>query len=154
MTGTAFFPGLGRISVAGLSIDSLESMLNTRYATQVVRGAAVQVTMTRELTLYGSVRAPGVYAASPGMTILGFVAKSGGQTSAGASPEAHLETADGRRFLLPREARLGTIEMHRTDALVLAEQGFLQRNASTIGAASLFVSMLSTLVSVALLVSR
>lgn len=153
-TGTAFFPGLGRVQVLGLTTDSLEVLLNAQYAAQVVRGAAVQVTMQRELTLVGAARLPGVYAASPGLTILSFVARSGGQISQGEVPPLRLEKADGSRYLLPREARLGSIDIHRNDALVVAEQGFFQRNQAFITGASLVVNMISTLVGVTLLVSR
>lgn len=151
--GTAFFPGLGRIAVAGISLDSLEAMLNARYAT-LVREPAVQVTMNRDITLYGQIRSPGVYAADPGMTMLALVAKAGGQTSSGASSEVILETSDGRQLLLPREARLGTLDVHRGDAVRFADQSFFLRNATTIGASSLVITTLSTLIGLVLLVSR
>ena len=156
--GTAFFPGLGRLHVAGLSADSLEALLNARYA-MLVKEPAVQVTMQREVTLLGQVRLPGVYAVDPGSTLLALAARAGGQTgingTAGSGTmELRLETADGRRLLLPREARLGAIDVHKTDAINLAEQGFFNRNASTIQASSLVVSTLSGLIGLILILSR
>ena len=65
-----------------------------------------------------------------------------------------LETADGRRLLLPREARLGTIDLHRSDAINLVEGGFFTRNASAIQASSIVVSTLTALISLILIVSR
>lgn len=156
--GTAFFPGLGRLHVVGISVDSLETLLNARYAT-LVREPAVQVTMQREVTLYGQVRTPGVYAVDPGTTLLALSARAGGQTgyngNAGSGTlSVRLETADGRRLLLPREARLGTIDLHRSDAINLVEESFFTRNATTIQASSLVVSTLTALISLILIVSR
>jgi protein involved in polysaccharide export with SLBB domain len=148
--GTAFFPAIGRVAVVGLTLDSLETFLNTRYSTQVVRNAAVQVSMTREITLYGFVRAPGVYASDPGVTILGLIAKAGGQASASLSnnPMIYLELADGRRLQLPREARLGSLDLHRRDAVFLDEPSFFVRNSTAIFATSVIVNLIGALISI------
>lgn len=156
--GTAFFPGLGRLHVVGISVDSLEALLNARYAT-LVREPAVQVTMQREVTLLGQVRIPGVYAVDPGSTLLALAARAGGQTgyngnSGSGSLEVRLETADGRRLMLPREARLGTIDVHKTDAINLVEEGFFNRNATTFQASSVIVSTMTALISLILIVTR
>jgi protein involved in polysaccharide export with SLBB domain len=152
--GSAYFPALGRLRVSGLTIDSLETELNVRYSTLLRGDPGVQVSMSREITFYGQVRAPGIYAMEPGTTLLGLVARAGGQTGALATPTLTLETSEGRRFLLPRGARLGGLDVHRTDAIYLAEEGFFLRNASTIGATTVVVQMLSTLVGLLVLVSR
>jgi protein involved in polysaccharide export with SLBB domain len=152
--GTALLPGLGRVPVAGLTSDSLEGLLNARYAEKVVRGAAVQVTMQREITLYGAARAPGVYAAPPGMSILSFMARYGGTQAQGEMPDVFLETADGRRLALPKEARLGTIEIHRSDALIVAESSWFVRNQNAITATSLVISMVTTILTLGFAVSR
>jgi polysaccharide export outer membrane protein len=151
--GTAFFPGIGRLPVTGLSLDSLEAVLTAHYA-KLIRGPAVQVSMAREITMYGSVRTPGVYAADPGATLLGLMVRAGGQATTGSTPEMRLEKADGRRFLMPREARVGSIDIHRNDAVLLADPSFFQRNATAIGATSLVVTTLSTMIGLILLVSR
>lgn len=152
--GTAYFPGVGRIVVRGMTVDSLESLLNERYATTVLRDPAVQVTMQRAVTLYGQVKAPGVYPVDPTTTLLGLVARAGGPASAGGTPEISLEKSDGRRFLLPGEARLGAIDLHHDDAVYMAENSFFVRNATTLQATSLVVTMISTLTSVVLIVTR
>lgn len=152
--GTAFFAGLGRVAVGGLTIDSLEALLNARYGT-LVREPAVQVSVQREITMYGQIRAPGVYAADPATTLLALVARAGGQSgSGGGSPEVTLEKADGRRFLLPREARLGSLDIHRQDAVYFADQSFFLRNATAIQASSVVVTTLSALLGLILTVSR
>ena len=156
--GTAYFPGLGRLVVTGITVDSLEVVLNARYGT-LVRDPAVQVTMQREVTLYGQIRAPGVYAVDPGLTLLGLAARAGGQTgtsgqTSGGGLEVILETSDGRRLNLPREARLGTIDLHRTDAIYLADRAFLARNASGIQVSSLVVTSLSAVIGLILVLTR
>ena len=150
--GSAYFLGVGRVAVAQLTLDSLEVLLNARYGT-LLRNPAVQVTMEREITVYGQIRVPGVYAVEPATTMLGLIAKAGGQSGASA-PDIVLEASDGRRLTLPREARLGTIDIHRSDAVLLSEQGFFLRNSTAMSATSLMVSMLSTLVGLILVVSR
>ena len=151
--GTAFFPGLGRVVVAGLSNDSLESTLTAAYG-KIIRNPAVQVTMQREITLYGQVRTPGIYAIEPGATLLGIMARAGGQSASGAAPEVMLEKSDGRRFLMPREARIGSIDVHRTDAVYMSAEGFFSKNASALSATSLVVSTLSTIIGLVLIISR
>jgi polysaccharide export outer membrane protein len=151
--GTAFFPGLGRVAVAGLSVDSVEALLNARYG-QLLREPAVQVVLQRDITIQGQVRSPGVYGVDPNGTLQGLIARAGGPSNANASPEIVLETADGRRLLIPREVRMGTIELSRRDAISLSDQSFITRNNSTISAASLVVSLLSTIISLVVIVSR
>jgi polysaccharide export outer membrane protein len=152
MGGTALLPGLGRVAVAGLTADSLEGLLNVRYAERVVRGAAVQVTMEREITLYGAARAPGVYSASPGTSILSFMARNSGMQ--GQMPDVFLEKADGSRMSLPKEARLGTIDIHRGDALVVSEASWFMRNQGAITAMNLVVGIVTTILTLGVAVSR
>jgi polysaccharide export outer membrane protein len=153
VNGTAFFPGIGRMAVKGMDVDSLETLLNARYGA-LVRNAAVQVTMLRDITLYGQVRSPGVYATDPTITLLGLVARAGGPASASGAPDVTLEKSDGSRLALPREARLGSIDIRRTDAIYLADNSFFVRNGTTIQAASLVVTVISTLASVILIITR
>jgi polysaccharide export outer membrane protein len=151
--GSAFFPGLGRLSVVGMTLDSLEVILTAQYG-KLIRNPAVQVTMQREITLYGQVRTPGIYSVEPSMTLMGVVARAGGQATQNSTPEVMLEKADGRRMLMPREARVGTLDLHRGDAVLLSEQGFLQKNATAISASSLIASMLTSVISLILIISR
>ena len=56
--GEAYFPGLGRVDVAGLTMDSLQMMLTTRYDKLVI-DAAVDALMMRDIVIYGQVRPAG-----------------------------------------------------------------------------------------------
>jgi protein involved in polysaccharide export with SLBB domain len=144
---------LGQIHILGLSVDSLQSLLNSRYST-LVRNSNVQVTLQREITLYGQVRFPGVYPVDPGMTTLALMAKAGGPAGAGSAPSATLERADGTRWSLPRSARLGTVEVHRNDAVYMAEESFFIRNSATIGATQVVMNLLATVVGLFVFISR
>lgn len=151
--GSAFFPGLGRVPVVGMTLDSLEVLLSTRYGS-LVREPAVQVTMQRDITLYGQIRAPGVYAADPGMTLQALLAKAGGHANANGTLTVTLETSDGRRLSLPREVRLGTVELHKSDAVQFIEESFFLRNAASIQATQVLVSTITTLISLILIATR
>lgn len=153
--GSAFITGVGRVHVAGLTTDSLESMLTTRYKT-VLREPVVQVTMQRELTIYGQVRAPGVYAIDPASTVQNLLVRGGGtQAQAGVGDfDMTLETSRGERFSMPREARLGTLDIHRSDAIRMTDPSFFSRNATNITAAQVMASVITTLVSVIVIFTR
>ena len=144
--GTAFFPAIGRVMIAGLSLDSLETLLNAKYATQVVRNAAVQVTMLRDITIYGQVRSPGVYPSDPSVTLVGLMARAGGQLSPTATvPDIYVES-NGKRLALPREARLGSVDLHRRDAIFLDEQNYFARNAAALQATSVILNVITVIV--------
>ena len=68
--GEAYFPGLGRVKVAGLTMDSLQLELTNRYDKLVI-DAAVDAVMMRDVVIYGQVRSPGVYNVDPALTVLG-----------------------------------------------------------------------------------
>lgn len=151
--GTAFFPGLGRVHVAGLTVDSVEVLLNARYSV-LVREPAVQVTMQRELVLYGQVRLPGVYPVDPGTTLVGLLARAGGPTNPGDDQGITLERADGKRLALPREARLGGVDIKRADAIRVEELNFFLRNSSNLQAGNILFATISTLLGLIVFISR
>jgi polysaccharide export outer membrane protein len=151
--GTAFFQGLGRVRVIGMVLDSVETMLNTRYA-QFLKEPAVQVTMQRDLTLYGAVRGPGVYSAEPTMTMQGLLARAGGASNNTGTIQILLERSDGTVVTLPREARLGTLTIHRTDAIRLSEESFFVRNATAIQATQIVITSLSAVIGLVSLLTR
>ena len=150
--GTAFFPGVGKMTVAGLTSDSLESLLNARYAT-LIREPAVQVTLQRELTVYGQVRSPGVYLVDPGSTLLNLTARGGGQAGSDA-PIITLETSTGQKFSMPREARLGSIDLHRQDAIYLAEPSMFARNSAALSSTTLIITSLSAAIGLISILTR
>ena len=144
--GSAYFTGLGRVPVEGLSLDSLQVMLTNRYGKLIV-DPAVDVVLERSLVVYGQARAPGIYAVDPSTTVLGLLSRAGGAQGSSRAPRITLVKADGRQFALPREARLSTMDISRSDAVYVTEDSFFARNQQTLSNASVFVSVLTSAVS-------
>ena len=152
-SGEAYFPGLGRVKVAGLTMDSLQIELTNRYNKLVV-DAAVDAVMSRDIVIYGQVRAPGVYTVDPSQTVLGLVAKAGGATGTGKSPRLTLVKGDGRQFHLPREVRLSTLDIIHGDAIYVQDESFIGRNSTNLTGATLIATLVLTVASLFILLSR
>jgi protein involved in polysaccharide export with SLBB domain len=152
-SGEAYFPGLGRVKVAGLTLDSLQMELTTRYDKLVI-DAAVDAVMSRDVVIYGQVRAPGVYNVDPSQTVLGLLAKAGGPTGTGKSPRLTLVKGDGRQFHLSREVRLSTLDIVHGDAVYVQDETFIGRNAASLSGAALIATLVLTVASLFILFSR
>jgi protein involved in polysaccharide export with SLBB domain len=146
--GEAYFPGLGRVPVAGLTMDSLQIQLTNRYDKLVI-DAAVDAVM-----IYGQVRVPGVYNADPAMTVLGLVAKAGGATGTSKSPLLTLVKGDGRQFRLTREVRLSTLDIVHGDAIYVQDESFFGRNATNLNGSTILVTLIVSVASLFLIISR
>ena len=66
--GIIQLPGLGKLSVVGLNVDSLTTVITALYDRRVVN-AIVDVGIVRSLPVLGDLRNPGVYAAEPTWTV-------------------------------------------------------------------------------------
>lgn len=141
-SGSAFFAGLGRVQVAGLSLDSLQTLVEAKYAKLII-DPAVDVQFTREVVIYGQVRTPAIVTVDQSTTVLGLLAKAGGALGTGREPVLSLVKSNGAVYTLPREARLSSIDMTRGDAVYVTDDNFFSRNASSIS--SLYI--MSTLIS-------
>jgi protein involved in polysaccharide export with SLBB domain len=145
--GTAYFPGLGRVAVQGMSLDDLQADLATRYSKMIV-DAAVDASFSREIVVYGQVRTPGVYLVDPGTTVLGLIAKAGGASGPGKSPILTLVKADGRQQSLTREARLALVNIAHGDAIFVQDDTFFGRNQANFSSFVLVATALLALVSI------
>jgi polysaccharide export outer membrane protein len=152
-TGDAYFPGLGRVMVEGLTMDSLRLELTNRYDKLVI-DAAVDAVMMRDVVIYGQVRSPGVYSVDPALTVLGLVAKAGGATGAGKSALLTLVKGDGRQFRLTREVRLSSLDIVHGDAIYVQDESFIGRNSAGFGAFTLIVTLLLSLTGLILIVVK
>jgi len=147
--GQAYFAGVGRVAVAGMTLDSLQAEIASRYA-KLVLDAAVEVMLIREVVVYGETRSPGVYPVDASTTVLGLLAKGGGAAGSGKSPSMTLMKADGRQLRLPREARVAQIDVRHGDAVYVSQDSFFARNAQNF---TVFSTVVTVLVSVAYLIS-
>jgi polysaccharide export outer membrane protein len=148
--GEAYFPGLGRVKVAGLTMDSLQLELTNRYDKLVI-DAAVDAVMMRDVVIYGQVRTPGVYNVDPSLTVLGLVAKAGGATGTGKSALLTLVKGDGRQFRLTREVRLSSLDIVHGDAIYVQDQSFIGRNSATFGGFALIATLILSAASLLIL---
>lgn len=151
--GGAYFAGIGRIRVEGLTLDSLQAMIAARYATFLV-DPAVDVTLQRDLVVYGQARTPGVYLVDPSTTVLGLLAKAGGVGSQSRDPVLTLVKADGRQYSLPREARLAMMDVNRSDAVYVQEASVFARNRESLGAVTLAVTLATSVLGLIFIVAR
>jgi hypothetical protein len=110
--------------------------------------------MTRDIVIYGQVRSPGVYNVDPAQTVLGLVAKAGGALGTGKSPRLMLVKGDGRQFTLPREVRLSTLDIVHGDAIWVQDESFLTRNGASLSGFTIIATLILTVGSLFILVSR
>lgn len=148
--GEGYFPGLGRVHVAGLTLDSLEQDLTARYDKLVI-DAAVDAVMMRDVIIYGQIRSPGVYNVDPSLTVLGLVAKAGGATSTAKTALLTLVKGDGRQFRLTREVRLSSLDIAHGDAIYVQDASFIGRNSAGFGSVALITTMILSLASLLIL---
>jgi protein involved in polysaccharide export with SLBB domain len=148
--GEGYFPGLGRVKVAGLTMDSLELDLTSRYDKLVI-DAAVDAVMMRDVIIYGQIRSPGVYNVDPSLTVLGLVAKAGGATSSSRSSLLTLVKGDGRQFRLTREVRLSSLDIVHGDAIFVQDESFVGRNTASFGSVALIATLILSVSSVLIL---
>ena len=141
ISGDAYFPGLGRIPVGGMTMDALQQELTARY-NKLVIDAAVDAVMMREIVIIGQVRSPGVYSVDPGLTVLGLTAKAGGATSSGKSALFTLVKGDGHQFKLSREVRLSSLDIMHGDAIFVQDESFIGRNSQNFGSFSLITTLI------------
>lgn len=151
--GTAYFPGIGRVAVQGMSLDELQTDLSTRYNKMIV-DAAVDASFSREVVVYGQVRTPGVFLVDPGTTVLGLISKAGGASGPGRSPMLTLVKSDGRQQTLAREARLALVDIRHGDAIFVQDDTFFGRNQANFSSIVLFASIIVSLISVSSFLGR
>jgi len=143
--GTVYAIGLGRVQVDGLNFDSLNTLFAERYD-KIIRDAAVVVGVQRDLVILGPNRPMALVLADPSLTVLAVLAKAGNQ--AGQLPIVSLVHPDGSRELMPRDARIGSINVTRADGIYVEPSDFLTRNIQKVGTISTFWTAIGVVVSV------
>lgn len=151
--GTATFPALGRLPVAGLTADSLNIMLVDRFRARIV-DTPVDATLIRPLPVIGSVRSPGVYQVDPTVTAIQVIARAGGTAGAERMPRIQLLRADGARLDLSGEQSLGRVNIRNGDALFVQDESWFLRNQRQITAAAAVSTIIASIVTVTLLLAK
>lgn len=130
--GTVEFPRVGRIAVTRLPIDSLRSMLTTRYG-EVLRDPVVEVTPLRRIGVQGAVRAPGYYYADPTITVVGALILAGGVTPVGTDKRIDL-LRNGEQMRLDRAdgAFRDDTPVQSGDLITVPERSWASRNVAVV----------------------
>lgn len=138
-------PRLGRVSVAGLPIDTVRARVIRGYAEilSTIAGSSVEVTPLFRIHVVGAVRNPGLYSADPTMTVADALGLAGG-VSAGGRANRVILMRDGRPSTrLARGARLVELALRSGDELYVPQGAWLGRNAGLVfGAVSAAASVL------------
>ncbi len=131
--GEALLPGLGRLAVAGLTVDSLTDLISRGYSRRIV-DAVVDVGIVRYLPVLGEVRAPGAYAVEPTNTVQQLVARAGGLRSTSLrSPTILLQKGrDGTRYALSVDQRLDRIPIDDGDAVLVLDPNTWERRIDSV----------------------
>ena len=149
--GSIYCIGLGRVPVAGLTIDSLKSTIADRYAKMIIE-PAVDVSLYRDVVVYGASKSLGLVLADPGMTVIALLSKAGIQ--AGEYPIVTLIKGNGTKYSLPREARLGNLDLNHTDAVYAVDADFLIRNASRMTGIQYTIGTISSVIGLIVLFTK
>lgn len=150
--GEVYVPGLGRIIAAGLTADSLSTIITAGYSKRII-DAIVDVGILRNLPVLGQVRFPGVYQVEPTMTVQQVVAKTGGVTGASVKAPTFLLQKGGSdlRYALSADIRLDRIALDEGDAILVVDPSLLQRWTPALSTFNLFGGTINILLSILLL---
>lgn len=150
--GEVFIPGLGRITAAGMTADSLSARITNGYSKRII-DAIVDVGLLRSLPVLGQVQSPGVYQAEPTMSVQQIVAKAGGiRGTSLQSPTLLLQKGrDGTRYSLAADVRLDRVALDEGDAIVVVDPSFLERWNPWLQTMNYFAGTISIIVSILLL---
>lgn len=125
--GTAVFPGLGRIPVAGIRYDSLLRYLEGSLASRLQQ-PSVDLRILRPLAIVGGVRAQGLALVGPEMTVRDAVAKAGATFGFGRNPQlAHVVARDSSLVQLAPDTPLGLVDLSPGDALFVQDEKWYVR---------------------------
>lgn len=150
---TAIVPSLGRMKLGGLTADSLNSLLITRFRDRIVN-TPVDVRLIRPVPVFGSVRAPGVYPVDPTSTAIQVIARAGGTVGAEGLPRVQLLRFDGTKLNLAVEQSLGAFDLRSGDAIFVQDQSFWIRNQRQITTVAAVSTIIASVISIVVLLGN
>ena len=126
--GIAVLPRLGEVHVTDLSPDSLRHLVVNSYS-RYLRDPAIDVTMTRRVSVLGAVKNPGLYQADPTVTVADVIALAGGVTELGRRDRVEV-MRNGVAVVtrLTPDVPLAVSPVQSGDQIYVEERGFLSRN--------------------------
>ncbi|MBP7551106.1 MAG: polysaccharide biosynthesis/export family protein [Gemmatimonadaceae bacterium] len=150
---TAIVPSLGRMKLGGLTADSLNSLIITRFRDRIVN-TPVDVRLIRPVPVFGSVRAPGVYPVDPTSTAIQVIARAGGTVGAEGLPRVQLLRFDGTKLNLTVEQSLGAFDLRSGDAIFVQDQSFWIRNQRQITTVAAVSTIIASVISIIVLLGN
>ena len=133
--GRVDVPKLGPVTVAGLSPDSLRSLLMTRFA-RSLRQPTIEVSMRRRISVFGSVRNPGIFQVDPYTTVADALALAGGITPDGRNDYVRVLRGNATlRTKISTRTVIADSPVESGDQLFVPDRGWLTRNLGLISAA-------------------
>jgi protein involved in polysaccharide export with SLBB domain len=153
--GEVFIPGLGRITAAGMTADSLSAHITGGYTRRIIN-AIVDVGLVRSVPVLGQVVSPGVYQAEPTMSVQQIVAKAGGIRGRSLQiPTILLQKGrDGTRYSLSADLRLDRVALDEGDAIVVMDPSFVERWLPWVVTFNQFATGISVLLTILLFSKR
>lgn len=130
--GNIVFPLIGKIRVAGLSQEQIETKLATKLGAKYLYNPQVSVAVenktNRKVTLDGSVRKPGIYQLEGNITLIQAVALAGGLNDLGDPEKIILfRKSTNKAYLLDlKKIRIGQLRdpyMSADDRVIVSKSG-------------------------------
>ena len=150
---TAIVPSLGRMKLGGLTADSLNSLLITRFRDPLVN-TPVDVRLIRPVPVFGSVPAPRVYPVDTTSTAIQVIARAGGTVGAEGLPRVQLLRFDGTKLNLAVEQSLGAFDLRSGDAIFVQDQSFWIRNQRQITTVAAVSTIIASVISIIVLLGN
>lgn len=134
VAGKVVLPKLGEMVVAGVTPDSLHTVLVHSYS-QFLRDPSIEVTVLRRVNVLGAVRNPGLYPLDATMTVADAVALAGGATSDGKVDKVELRRGAQRVMVdLGSRTRLSATPVQSGDQLFVPQKSWTSRNSGLVAA--------------------
>ncbi len=151
--GQILIPTVGRLQVAGLTPIQAESQI-IRSLSARLDSSRVEVTFLRPVAVLGGVRGPGVQLADPSATVLSLIARAGGPTRPGGELRAYLLRIGEPVREISTADRVADLGIRASDQLYAQDPPFAVRNEIAIRLITEVVSIVGSLVTIVLLITR
>jgi polysaccharide export outer membrane protein len=140
--GEVFLPRLGRMRVAGITVEGLPDTLRSRYA-EFLRNPSVDVKVLRRVGVFGAVKAPNLYYVDVTTTLGDVIALAGGIEEDGRQNEVLVVRDEQRMKLKGWRERGAGVELRSGDRVVVERRNWIARNGiATFSSLAVAVSVL------------
>lgn len=145
--GELQLPGIGRMVVAGLTVDSLTELISRGYARHII-DAIVDVGIVRTVPVLGDVRTPGAYSVEPTNTVQQLVARAGGLDFSGLESAMLLlvKGRDGTKYSLSADQRLDRVPIDGGDAILVVNPNQWSKRVDNLVRLSILVTLVMQII--------